>query len=57
MRWVRNLATGRVHDVPEGHYALASVEFEAVPEPDAAPDPTPETTPVPKTRGRSRARS
>lgn len=30
VRWVRNRATGLVHSVPEGHFALADPEYEQV---------------------------
>lgn len=52
-RTVRCLATGNVVDVPEGHWALSSSEFEEVTvvtpsPPEAKPEPTPEPKPMGK---------
>lgn len=40
---VKNLVTGLEHDVPPGHWSLASPDYELVePEPKLEPEPTPE---------------
>jgi hypothetical protein len=57
VRWVRNLATGLVFDVPEGHFSLTSGEYEVLEGPlsEPAPEPEPvEPEPAPARRPRKK---
>lgn len=46
VRWVKNLSTGFVYDVPEGHWSLADAGYIILPDPK--PEPAPEPKPPPK---------
>jgi hypothetical protein len=53
VRWVRNLRTGLVFDVPEGHWSLTSTDYEVLPGPEPAPAPEePQATPEKPARKR-----
>ena len=45
VRWVKNLSTGFVYDVPEGHWSLADAGYIILPDPKPEPAPEPKSPP------------
>jgi len=54
VRFVRNLETGLVHDVPEGHWSLGNAGYEAVPDPRVKVEPEASEKPKPKAKAKGR---